>query len=171
MNNPHLSDDEERGSSDDESQEEIHQHELHRMLACGDLDDDNVFRQYVENTIEEAIEIFEWNEDWNEEPFHDGDEDAREDIEVNDMWDGMTCCTQIAMKHFRADEPLFAGSPHKAKDIARFLMALKCRHMKMGDSAMSAIIGMLASFLPSGMFVYMFILCYYIFDLINILIF
>jgi hypothetical protein len=55
MNNPHLSDDEESDSSDDESHEEIHQQKVHRMLACGDLDDDDVFRQYVENTIEEAI--------------------------------------------------------------------------------------------------------------------
>ena len=43
---------------------------------------------------------------------------------------------------------MYEGSCHNGHDIFRFLLALKCKHFKMGDNSISSIIGMLASFLP-----------------------
>jgi hypothetical protein len=44
--------------------------------------------------------------------------------------------------------PLFIGSDYTAKNLARFLFALKARHRKMGDGMFASIVGMVATFLP-----------------------
>jgi hypothetical protein len=45
--------------------------------------------------------------------------------------------------------PLFRGSPYKAKDLARFLLSFKARHLKVGDGILANVVAMLATFLPN----------------------
>ena len=49
-----------------------------------------------------------------------------------------------------ASKPLFEGGVHSAKDLARFLLSLKARHMKIGDGILGNIVGIMATFLPRG---------------------
>jgi hypothetical protein len=45
--------------------------------------------------------------------------------------------------------PLFEGSAHSAKDLARFLLAFKARHLKVGDGMLANIVAIMATFLPA----------------------
>lgn len=47
-------------------------------------------------------------------------------------------------------EPLFPGSAYETKDLARFLLSFKARHLKIGDGLIAHIVGILATFLPKG---------------------
>ena len=44
--------------------------------------------------------------------------------------------------------PLFHGSVHSAKDLARFLLSFKGRHLKIGDGILANVVAMMATFLP-----------------------
>ena len=120
-----------------------------------DVGNEFLFAQRVQNVLDE--EFYEWDDVWNEEPFDDGGEDLNKE---NPMWEGVPqCCADMSSKFQRGDEPLFDGSKHKGKDLARFVLGLKCKHFKMGDTAVAGIMGMLASFLPEGTLMYASIKC------------
>ena len=103
--------------------------------------------QRVQNVLDE--EFYEWDDVWNEEPFNECEDDL---TKANPMLEGVPqCCADMSSKFQRGDEPLFDGSKHKGKDLARFVLGLKCKHFKMGDTAIAGNMGMLASFLSEGM--------------------
>jgi hypothetical protein len=45
--------------------------------------------------------------------------------------------------------PLYQGSKFTAKDLARFILAFKARHLKVGDGLLANIVAMMATFLPN----------------------
>ena len=52
------------------------------------------------------------------------------------------------MEHTIPSMPLFTGSEYRAKDLARFLLSFKARHLKVGDGILANIVAMMATFLP-----------------------
>jgi hypothetical protein len=44
--------------------------------------------------------------------------------------------------------PLFQGSQYMAKDLARFILSFKARHLKVGDGILANVVAMMATFLP-----------------------
>jgi hypothetical protein len=53
------------------------------------------------------------------------------------------------MPHSLSNAPLFSGSNNSAKDLGRFLLSFKARHLKVGDGILGNIVAMMATFLPS----------------------
>lgn len=49
-----------------------------------------------------------------------------------------------------AGEVLYKGSLYTGKDLARFLLAFKARHVTVGDGLFANIVGILATFMPSS---------------------
>lgn len=45
--------------------------------------------------------------------------------------------------------PLFRGSTYTGKDLARFLLSFKARHLKIGDGILANIVAIMATFLPN----------------------
>lgn len=122
------------------------------LILSGQLNDERDFARHVARILEEDPNIFVWDDVWDEGPFQDFEEVMEIEV-VNDMWTGIPqCCAQMAEVFVGGEEPLFPGSRHEGKDLARFILALKCKHYKMGDNAIAAVVGMMASFLPEGLF-------------------
>jgi len=139
---------EEEGHEEEEGLEQDKEARHFRSTLSCNLNDPAVFQRHMKAVLE--LELYEWGDIWNEDPFHDV-EPMDGDLTMNAMWQGIPeCCADMAERFARGDEPLFEGSRHKGKDMARFFLALKCKHYKMGDTAIAGMVGMMASFLPEG---------------------
>lgn len=98
------------------------------------------------------------NDGWDEGGFQDdfyGDVDDTNDImdvtpnyfrECEQL--DTTFSTPTDMPHNFSLRPLFQGSKYSAKDLARFLLSFKARHLKVGDGILANIVAMMATFLP-----------------------
>ena len=95
---------------------------------------------------------------WDNSAFIDNfyEDEAHED-EVDVSPDYFQDCEQLITSYYRSEDmplslsnaPLFSGSNNSAKDLGRFLLAFKARHLKVGDGILGNIVAMMATFLPS----------------------
>lgn len=120
------------------------------LILGGHLNDEMDFDLHCERIMNEDRNIFEWEDDvWDEGPFEAQYFDEEEVL--NKMWKGVPmCCADMAKVFVGGEDELFQGSDHDGKDLARIILALKCKHYKMGDNAIAAVVGIMASFLPEG---------------------
>ena len=95
-----------------------------------------------------------WNEEAFQDHFYDSDGD---DVEEDVVPDYFHDCDQLVTTYadnavveheLLAMKPLFHGSMYSAKDLARFLLSFKARHLKVGDNILANIVAILATFLP-----------------------
>jgi len=112
--------------------------------------DSNVFKR-------KAQEIVNYDNDgWHEEAFQDdfyGGEQEDDNVDVVPGY--FHNCKQLITNFSRdknmdgvANNPLFRGSIYTAKDLARFLLSFKARHLKVGDGILANVVAMMATFLP-----------------------
>jgi hypothetical protein len=97
------------------------------------------------------------NDDWDEAGFCDNfysDEDENEDQDVAPNY--FKHCNRLVTTYPEDNSmkdlptrPLFPGSAFSAKDLARFLLAFKARHLKVGDGMLANIVATMATFLPA----------------------
>lgn len=97
------------------------------------------------------------NEQWDEEAFEDNfyDEYYEEEDVTPDYFRN---CAVLDTTYFCDSDwdvnlpsaPLFQGSPYSAKDLARFLLSFKARHLKVGDGILANMVAIMATFLPPG---------------------
>ena len=104
-----------------------------------------------------------WN---NEEAYFDNFYGNNGDNDLQDLEEGFTedCvpnyfhdCEQLLTNYSKMNfnteddipsRPLYEGSQHSAKDLARFLLSFKARHLKVGDGIIANVFSVLATFLP-----------------------
>jgi hypothetical protein len=93
--------------------------------------------------------------DWNDEAYHDNFYDDN-CVELDVAPDYFSTCEQLVttyadnlgMDKAVPSQPLFRGSGYTSKDLARFLLSFRARHMKVGDGILANMVAMLATFLP-----------------------
>jgi len=125
---------------------------LQRRLLRGDFNDDDIFSEYIFSEYEKDAELRKKNEVvWFDDNSCDIFYDVTTDVSENEQFEGIKrTCEGYVGEVENNDNSLFPGSIHTGKDVARLLLALKCKHYRMGDSVVSSVFGMLASFLPEG---------------------
>jgi hypothetical protein len=95
----------------------------------------------------------EWNEEAFQDNFYEGEEGETEEDVVPEYFHDCDRLVTVYADDEDMDEdtpmkPLFAGSPYTAKDLARFLLSFKARHLKVGDGILANIVAIMATFLP-----------------------
>ena len=115
--------------SDDEDVSEDGDNEITFMETLQqDVGNEILFARRIQQVLDENL--YQWYDVWNENTFH---QEAEEEETRNSMWENIQeCCADMSFKYERGNEPLFEGSLHKGKDLARFVLALKCKHYKWG---------------------------------------
>lgn len=107
-------------------------------------------RKVVQNDENETENNFvEWDEGAYQDDFYDNEE---RDVAPDYFHD----CDQLVTSYAKGDDmledlsirPLFTGSLYSSKDLARFLLSFKARHLKVGDGILANIVAILATFLP-----------------------
>jgi hypothetical protein len=96
-------------------------------------------------TVDERANI-----DWYEDAFNDA---IINEMDDNNEWLNVDILDFGYSK--RVDDvpvSLFNGSSHTARDLARFILSFKSHNLKVGDYIIAEIVGMFASFLPTGIF-------------------
>ena len=100
-----------------------------------------------------AETVDEWNEEAFNDDFYDGDQEGDE-VDVAPEY--FHHCEQLNTTYFNdlnAEDdvpslPLFQGSEYTSKDLARFILSFKARHLKVGDGIIANIVAIMATFLP-----------------------
>lgn len=101
-----------------------------------------------------ASEVPLLEDGWDEGAFQDDFYDEGPECDVAPGY--FDSCKLLDTTFFRSDDmdatesnsPLFRGSIYSAKDLARFLLSFKARHLKVGDGILANIVAMMATFLP-----------------------
>ena len=139
----------------EENNDRLNFREEYLKVCEGELDDSSNFFEKIASLAEETCgDSFEWDGEWDErvESYNSTIDELlfdESEVMVKDLWSGLPSnSAKISPQFGGGDRPLYEGSCHNGHDLFRFLLALKCKHFKMGDNAISSIIGMLASFLP-----------------------
>jgi hypothetical protein len=97
------------------------------------------------------------DDDWNENAFQDNfyEEDNEEGVEDVVPEYFLSCERMVTtypedqrVKENISIRPLFPGRAYSAKDLARFLLSFKARHLKLGDGILANIVAIMATFLP-----------------------
>ena len=110
-----------------------------------------------ERRVEERVQG-NWHEEGFIDDFYDEEDADIVNAELDVVPDYFESCdilvTSYAASSDGADNvasmPLFPGSAYLSKDLARFLLSLKARHLKIGDGVLAHIVGAMATFLPKG---------------------
>lgn len=122
----------------------------------GNVDPSTVRRK---RKVSEVLPIEnEESDGWEENAFNDNFYvDNEEDDEVDVSPDYFRECEEFITTFYRSEHmhsnisnaPLFRGSANSAKDLGRFLLSFKARHLKIGDGILANIVAMMATFLPA----------------------
>jgi len=99
----------------------------------------------------------EWQDEAFVDDFYDDPDAEDENAQLDVVPDYFSNCEQLVTSYSSssnyedlASAPLFAGSQHLGKDLARFLLSFKARHLKIGDVLLAHMVGLMATFLPEG---------------------
>ena len=90
---------------------------------------------------------------WDERGFHDSDfqPDDYDPTLIESMQDAEQFTTGYGPNQYVVPgNSIYKGSLHSGKDMARYLLAVKARHLKMGDGVFASVVGIMATFLPRG---------------------
>jgi hypothetical protein len=95
-------------------------------------------------------------EEWAEEAYNDDFYEENTACEDDVVPEYFGQCDQLVtsypedhlMEEGLSNRPLYRGCTHTSKDLARFLLSFKARHLKVGDGILANIVGILATFLP-----------------------
>jgi hypothetical protein len=128
-------------------------------FATGALDSAVDLQDYVNEQI-----LMKEDEDvWFENAFHDEEDDHNNE---NIDWQNVDVLDLNYSKVKNSlPVPLFEGSHHTSRDLARFILSFKSNNLKIGDNIIAEIVGMFASFLPKGKFQHMCFKCNNIYNI------
>ena len=109
-----------------------------------------------ERRVEELAQGI-WHEEGFLDDFYDEEDAENANAELDVVPDYFEECETLVTSYAATSDgadlatlPLFPGSAYLSKDLARFLLSLKARHLKIGDGILAHIVGAMATFLPKG---------------------
>ena len=117
---------------------------------------------YTRATRKRKVEDREWDEEAFVDNFYNDDFGEHGDVGDNEERDVApdyfkecdllvtSFCPGRYINNTVAGEALYQGSLYTGKDLARFLLAFKARHLTVGDGLLANVIGMMATFMPSS---------------------
>lgn len=106
----------------------------------------------VKEVYDQSAQQHEWNEDAFLDELYGADVDefdAAPDYFMDCDQLVTTYAVSTTMDTAIPSQALFRGSEYTSKDLARFLLSFKAKHMKVGDGILANMVAMLATFLPS----------------------
>jgi hypothetical protein len=116
----------------------------YRQVVTGDWNSVIGSRNDIEEIKSDDADHF----DWYENAFND--EDLNEISNNNDWFNVDLMDFGYSKRSHDVPVPLFHGSTHTGRDLARFILSFKSHNSKVGDNIIAEIVGMFASFLPAG---------------------